>query len=80
MRGMADECLEVIGVETSAEAIGRHFGARSDTGILDGWLIHSSDEADVPGVEVRSVPLLMTDPAATAAMVRAALDLAGVPA
>lgn len=80
LRGMADECLEVIGVETSAEAIGRHFGARSDTGILDGWLIHSSDEADVPGVEVRSVPLLMTDPAATAAMVRAALDLAGVPA
>jgi LPPG:FO 2-phospho-L-lactate transferase len=80
LRGMADECLEVIGVETSAEAIGRHFGARSDTGILDGWLIHSTDEADVPGVEVRSVPLLMTDPAATAAMVRAALDLAGVPA
>ncbi len=80
LRGMADECLEVIGVETSAEAIGRHFGARSDTGILDGWLIHSTDEADVPGVEVRSVPLLMSDPAATAAMVREALDIAGVPA
>ncbi len=80
LRGMADECLEVIGVETSAEAIGRHFGARSDTGILDGWLIHSTDEADVPGVQVRSVPLLMTDPAATAAMVREALDIAGVPA
>ena len=80
LRGMADECLEVIGVETSAEAIGRHFGARSDTGILDGWLIHSTDEAEVPGVEVRSVPLLMSDPAATAAMVREALDIAGVPA
>ncbi len=80
LRGMADECLEVIGVETSAEAIGRHFGARTDTGILDGWLIHSTDEAEVPGVEVRSVPLLMTDPAATAEMVRAALDIAGVQA
>ena len=34
--------------------------------------------ADVPGVVVRSVPLLMTDPGATAAMVRAALELAGV--
>ncbi|MBF6327177.1 2-phospho-L-lactate transferase [Nocardia transvalensis] len=78
LRGMADECLSVIGVETSAEAIGRHFGARSDTGILDGWLVHSTDTADVPGVEVRSVPLLMTDPAATAEMVREALDLAGV--
>jgi LPPG:FO 2-phospho-L-lactate transferase len=78
LRGMADECLSVIGVETSAEAIGRHFGARSETGILDGWLVHETDKADVPGVEVRSVPLLMTDPAATAEMVREALDVAGV--
>ncbi len=78
LRGMADECLAVLGVETTAEAIGRHFGARSDTGILDGWLVHSTDTADVPGVEVRSVPLLMTDPAATAEMAREALDIAGV--
>ncbi|BCN79803.1 2-phospho-L-lactate transferase [Prescottella equi] len=78
LRGMADECLEVIGVETSAEAIGRHYGARSGTGILDGWLVHSTDRADVPGVEVRSVPLLMTAPEATAEMVRAAFDVAGV--
>ncbi|MCM6775734.1 2-phospho-L-lactate transferase [Nocardia sp. CDC159] len=78
LRGMADECLSVIGVETTAEAIGRHLGARSQTGILDGWLVHSTDTAEVPGVEVRSVPLLMTDPAATAEMVREALDLAGV--
>ncbi|MFH5210927.1 2-phospho-L-lactate transferase [Antrihabitans sp. NCIMB 15449] len=78
LRGMADECLDVIGVETSAEAIGRHYGARSATGILDGWLVHSTDTADIPGVEVRSVPLLMTDPRTTAEMVRAAMDLAGV--
>ncbi|MBF6470159.1 YvcK family protein, partial [Nocardia beijingensis] len=73
LRGMADECLSVIGVETTAEAVGRHYGARSATGILDGWLVHSTDTAAVPGVEVRSVPLLMTDPAATAEMVREAL-------
>ncbi|RDI53163.1 LPPG:FO 2-phospho-L-lactate transferase [Nocardia mexicana] len=78
LRGMADECLSVIGVQTSAEAVGGYYGARSDTGILDGWLVHSTDTAEVPGVEVRSVPLLMTDPAATAEMVREALDLAGV--
>ena len=78
LRGMADECLSVLGVETTAEAIGRHFGARSDTGILDGWLVHSTDSAQIPGVEVRSVPLLMSDPAATAEMVREALDIAGV--
>lgn len=78
LRGMADACLDVIGVDTTAEAVGRHYGARSGTGILDGWLVHSTDDADVPGVEVRSVPLLMTDVDATAAMARAALELAGV--
>jgi LPPG:FO 2-phospho-L-lactate transferase len=33
----------------------------------------------VPGVAVREVPLLMTDLSASAAMARAALDLAGIP-
>lgn len=75
VRGMADACLPVIGVETSAEGVGRHYGARSDGGLLDGWLIADSDTADVPGVAVRAVPLLMTDDAATAAMVRTAVEL-----
>jgi LPPG:FO 2-phospho-L-lactate transferase len=79
VRGMADACLRAVGVETTAEAVGRHYGARSAGGLLDGWLVHTSDAgADVPGVEVRAVPLLMTDLDATAAMARAALDLAGV--
>jgi len=78
LRGMADACLDAIGVATTAEAVGRHFGARSDGGVLDGWLVHDSDTADIPGVDVRAVPLLMTDPDATAAMARAALDVAGV--
>jgi LPPG:FO 2-phospho-L-lactate transferase len=77
LRGMADACLDAIGVETTAEAVGRHFGARSEGGLLDGWLVHSGDSADVPGVEVRAVPLLMTDVAATAEMARRALELAG---
>ncbi len=78
LRGMADACLDAIGVETSAEGVGRHFGARTSGGLLDGWLVHTGDAADVPGVDVRAVPLLMTDEAATAAMARAALDVAGV--
>ena len=77
VRGMADACLTAIGVETTAEAVGRHLGARSEGGVLDGWLVHSGDTADVPGVEVRSVPLLMTDVDATAEMARRALELAG---
>ncbi|GGF27015.1 2-phospho-L-lactate transferase [Williamsia phyllosphaerae] len=79
LRGMADECLSVIGVETTAEAIGAHYGARSGTGILDGWLVAPGDTADIPGVATRAVPLLMTEPSATAQMVRDACDLVGVP-
>jgi LPPG:FO 2-phospho-L-lactate transferase len=79
VRGMADACLRAIGVETTAEAVGRHYGARSDGGLLDGWLVAPQDGAStVPGVQVRAVPLLMTDLDATADMARAALELAGV--
>lgn len=77
LRGMADRCLGAIGVETSAAAVGRHYGSRSDGGLLDGWLVHEGDVADVPGVAVRAVPLLMTDVDATAEMARRALELAG---
>jgi LPPG:FO 2-phospho-L-lactate transferase len=74
VRGMADACLTAIGVETSAEAVGRHYGPD----LLDGWLVDTTDSGTtVPGVEVRAVPLLMTDLEATAAMARAALELAG---
>jgi len=76
VRGMADMCLPAIGVEVSAEGVGRHYGARSSGGVLDGWLIAEGDSASVPGVTVRSVPLLMSDDEATAAMVRAAVELA----
>ncbi len=78
VRGMADACLSAIGVETSAEAVGRHYGARSDGGLLDAWLVDTADAgASVPGVEVRAVPLLMHDLEATTLMARAALELAG---
>jgi LPPG:FO 2-phospho-L-lactate transferase len=80
VRGMAEACLAAIGVHSEAGAVGRHYGARSAGGILDGWLVHSGDAATVPGAEVRAAPLLMSDVDATAAMARAALDLAGVAA
>ncbi|MGX9673930.1 2-phospho-L-lactate transferase [Mycobacterium sp. HM-7] len=78
LRGMADDCLKVIGVDSTSEAVGTHYGARSATGILDGWLIDEGDHAEIDGVNVKAVPLLMTDPAATAEMVRAGLQLAGI--
>jgi LPPG:FO 2-phospho-L-lactate transferase len=78
VRGMADACLTAIGVPTTAEAVGRLLGAREDDGVLDGWLVHTSDTADVPGVEVRSVPLMMTTTDKTAEMARQAFELAEV--
>jgi LPPG:FO 2-phospho-L-lactate transferase len=76
VRGMADRCLPVLGIEVSAEGVGRHYGARTDGGLLDAWLVAPDDPADVPGVDVRQVPLMMSSPAATEALAQAALDAA----
>jgi len=77
VRGMADACLAAIGVNTSAAAVGAHYGA----GLIDGWLVDDQDKAvaDDPaltGIVVRALPLLMHDLPATTAIARAALDLA----
>lgn len=79
LRGMADACLAAIGVETAADAIAIHYGARPE-GVLDGWLVDEADSALVPGIEAagivaRAVPLYMTDPDATTRMVEAAVEL-----
>ena len=77
VRGMADRCLATIGVECSAGGVAGLYGARSAGGLLDGWLVDSSDAGvDLPGARVRAVPLWMTDEDATAAMVAAALESA----
>jgi LPPG:FO 2-phospho-L-lactate transferase len=79
VRGMADRCLAAIGVECSAQGVGAMYGARSGGGVLDGWLVDTVDAGvAVTGVAVRAVPLWMSDEAATVAMTRAALELAGV--
>ncbi|MEU1311427.1 2-phospho-L-lactate transferase [Streptomyces cinnamoneus] len=77
VRGMADKVLAAVGVDSTADAVARHYGA----GLLDGWLVDTVDAAAVAGVEeagirCRAVPLMMTDVEATAAMAREALALA----
>jgi LPPG:FO 2-phospho-L-lactate transferase len=77
VRGMADACLTAIGVATSAAAVGAHYGPE----LIDGWLVDDQDKAaaDDPalaGIEVRAHPLYMRDLPSTAAIARAALDLA----
>jgi LPPG:FO 2-phospho-L-lactate transferase len=79
VRGMADRCLEVAGVDCTAAAVGGLLGARAEGGILDGWLVDEVDAgATVPGLEVRHRPLWMSDEVATAAIVRDALALGGI--
>ncbi|MEU8462581.1 2-phospho-L-lactate transferase [Streptomyces sp. NPDC029003] len=77
VRGMADKVLAAVGVEATAAAVALHYG----TGLLDGWLVDTADadavaEVEAAGITCRAVPLMMTGTEATAAMARAALELA----
>ena len=77
VRGMADKCLAALGVTASAVGVAAHYGPE----LLGGWLVDEQDKAaaDAPelaGIAVRALPLYMSTPAATAAIARAALDLA----
>jgi LPPG:FO 2-phospho-L-lactate transferase len=81
VRGMADACLDAIGVETSAAAVAAHYGARSSGGVLDGWIIDTADSASVAainalGMRCRALPTLMTDVDATAEIAAACLRMA----
>jgi LPPG:FO 2-phospho-L-lactate transferase len=80
VRGMARQLLEVIGVDVSAAGVAEHYGARDRGGVLDGWLVDTSDAGDVErvraaGIRCSAVPLWMSDHDATADMVAAALAL-----
>jgi LPPG:FO 2-phospho-L-lactate transferase len=85
VRGMADAMLHAIGVEVSAAAVAVHYGARhrgsASGGVIDGWLVHTSDADQLEpiesaGIAARAVPLLMSDIASTAQMAKDAVDLA----
>jgi LPPG:FO 2-phospho-L-lactate transferase len=45
VRGMARQLLGAIGVEVSAAGVAEHYGARVHGGVLDGWLVDTSDAA-----------------------------------
>ena len=81
VRGMADACLSTINVQTNAAAVARHYGSRSNGGVLDYWLIDHTDADSLGEIEdleitARAIPLLMTDVDAAGAMANSALDLA----
>lgn len=81
VRGMADACLTTIGVETTALAVGLHYGSRRQDGVLDAWLVDETDAAALPalaaaGIRAAAVPLWMTDVTATAQIAAEALRIA----
>jgi len=81
VRGMADVCLDAIGVESSALAVARHYGARSEGGLLDDWLVAEEDAgavdaADGTGPRLHVRPLWMRDPATSAQLGLDALEAA----
>jgi LPPG:FO 2-phospho-L-lactate transferase len=79
VRGMADACLEAIGVATAADAVALHYGARARGGVLDAWLVDEVDAATTPtieaaGIRASAVPLWMRDVPTSAALAAAALS------
>lgn len=81
VRGMADACLSAKGIETTAKAVALDYGARRTGGIVDGWLVDTSDasvtsDIEAAGIACTAVPLFMTDVQATAQMAKEAVELA----
>ena len=81
VRGMADACLTAIGVETSAAAVARHYGARVGGGLLDAWLLGEEDaalgdEVEAAGIRASVVPLWMRDLPTSAALAAAVIAAA----
>lgn len=81
VRGMADRCLQAIGVETSAEAVGLHYGSRASGGVLDAWLVDETDAAALPaleaaGIRAAAVGLWMRDVLTSAAIAAEVIAIA----
>jgi len=81
VRGMADQLLTGLGIEISASGVAAHHGARTSGGLLDGWLVDLTDEAQVAtidalGMTSRAVPLWMSDESTTDRLARDTVDLA----
>ena len=81
VRGMADQLLTGLGIEISASGVAAHHGSRRTGGLLDGWLIDTTDNHQTAtigglGITTRAVPLWMTDDATTDQLTTDTLDLA----
>lgn len=81
VRGMADACLQAVGIPSTADAIGRHYGSRRDGGLLDAWLLAEEDASlrsslVSAGLDARVLPLWMRDLGTSTQVAADALDAA----
>ena len=80
--GMAAQCLRAEGAEVSAAGVAEHLGSAGEPeGLLDGWLMDTTDAGSVDrveahGIRAAAVPLLMTTDELTADIVHAVHRLA----
>jgi LPPG:FO 2-phospho-L-lactate transferase len=79
--GMAHRLLPAIGVDVDAAAVGLHYGARPRGGVLDAWVMDSSDADSAERVQQSGLrpivtDLIMRDAANTAAFVTYAIKSA----
>ncbi len=80
VRGMADQCLQAIGVATSAQGVAEHYGRREDGGLLDGWIVDSLDSEAVQPLQAQGFIVAETDtifshPGVSNAVAQLTLDL-----
>ncbi len=61
VRGMADACLTAIGVAPSAAGVATHYGARSDGGLLDAWIVDDADRESVEDIAALGIRAVATD-------------------
>lgn len=79
LRGMAEKCLEVEGYGANAYEVARYYGNR-DSGLLNAWIIDSSDSSQVSAIEndlgipTCAIPLWMHDENHTATMIESAIN------
>ena len=55
VRGMADRCCEIAGVEGTAAGVALHYGSRAAGGILDAWLVDDVDAPSLPRLSTAGI-------------------------
>ncbi len=61
VRGMADACLSAVGVDVTATGVAAHYGARSEGGVLDGWLIDTVDADQIEAIRELGIACAATN-------------------